>query len=174
MEAASVSPKPLCLTVPRVAFTVPLPSPTATPLPNPALATTPRAPREPPVPLPYPGPVGKSKDPCCAMVTGRPLFSRAGTPFGSPNPPVCTCSGARAMVGVAELPVEKTLVFTNCRGITGAGCRATGLFAATSILGGAGGSSGWTFALISGGRRRTACDGICTTAGGLNNRTGWG
>jgi hypothetical protein len=45
------------------------------------------------------------------MFAGLPLlFGFAGTPLGSPNPPVCTFCGAAAMVGVAELPVENTLV----------------------------------------------------------------
>ena len=53
------------------------------------------------------------------MFTGFPSLARAGTPLGSPNPPVCTWDGALAMVCGAELPVENTLVFTNCRGMTG-------------------------------------------------------
>jgi hypothetical protein len=45
------------------------------------------------------------------MFAGLPLlFGFAGTPLGSPKPPVCTFCGAAAMVGVAELPVENTLV----------------------------------------------------------------
>src|ERR1700730_4623536 len=54
------------------------------------------------------------------MLTGLPWPALAGIPFGSPKPPVCTWEGARAVVAVAELPVENTLVFTACLGITGA------------------------------------------------------
>src|SRR5271157_884072 len=112
----SASPKPACCTLPRGAEG----RSTATPPPNPVLATTPRAPLAPPVPLPYPGPVGRSKPPDCAMFTGDfPVLSFAGTPFGSPNPPVWTCAAGRSIVCGAELPVEKTLVRT-AFGITGA------------------------------------------------------
>src|SRR5216683_5403982 len=98
------------------------------PLPNPLLAMTPRTPLTPPVPLPEPDPVGRSNDPAGAMLTALLLLSRAGTPFGSPKPPVCTFFGASAIVGKAELPVEKTWVFTSCFGITGAaGGSGTGL-----------------------------------------------
>src|SRR6478672_10513947 len=138
--------------LPRDVFTLPLLSPVATPLPNPALAITPRTPFAPPVPLPEPGPVGKSNEPAWAMLTGRLLFSRAGTPLGSPKPPVCTFLGASAIVGRAELPVENTWVFTNCFGITGAlGGRVTGLMAAISTFGATGTSSGAVFGRTMGG-----------------------
>ena len=44
----------------------------------------------------------------------------AGTPLGSPKPPVCTFCGAALMVCGAELPVENTLVCTIRLGIAGA------------------------------------------------------
>src|SRR4029077_18994230 len=93
-EPAAASPKPLFSTVRvlREVLTLPLPSPVAVPLPKPVLATTPRTPF-PPVPLPLPSPVGRSNDPDCAMFTGLVFVSCAGTPFGSPNPPVCTFFG---------------------------------------------------------------------------------
>ena len=66
------------------------------------------------------------------MLTALAWSALAGIPFGSPKPPVCTCEGARAMVGVAELPVENTLVFTACLGMTGAGAGGSG----SNFLGG--------------------------------------
>src|SRR5215469_12213125 len=80
--------KPAGCTAPREADTRPLLSPIATPLPNPALATTPRTPFAPPVPFPEPGPDGRSKEPKAPILIALPLVSLAGTPFGSPNPPV--------------------------------------------------------------------------------------
>src|SRR5215470_15463269 len=136
--ATSASPNPACRTtpLPRDELIRQLPSPVATPFPNPVLATTPRTPFAPPVPLPYPGPAGRSKDPSCAMLAGLPFeLACAGTPFGSPKPPVCTFCGAAAIVGVAELPVENTLVCTRRRGIAGALCGRLGLLGATSTLG---------------------------------------
>ena len=109
----SASPKPPCRILPRDAETLPELSPVATPSPNPALEMTPFLPFAPPVPLPAPPPDGKSNDPTCAIVTGFPWVSAAGTPLGSPNPPVCTFCGAAAIVGGAELPVENTLVRTS-------------------------------------------------------------
>src|SRR6476646_2444107 len=112
------------------------------------------------------------------MFTGLPLLSRAGTPFGSPNPPVWTFFGAAAIVGRAELPVEKTWVFTNCRGITGAaGGRDTGLLASICTLGATTTSSGEIFVRISGGgTRNTSTGGVSTraTCGGGISRTGAG
>src|SRR3974377_1815731 len=70
------------------------------------------------------------------MFAGLPvLLFAAGTPFGSPNPPVCTFCGAAAIVGVAELPVENTLVCTRRRGISGADAGRFGLLAAICTWG---------------------------------------
>src|SRR5579862_8053273 len=100
-------------------------SPVAVPLPKPVLITTPRVPLLPPLPLPYPPPDGRSKDPRAAILTAFPGVPLAGIPFGSPKPPVWTCEAGRATLGVAELPVEKTLVAT-ILGTTGAGLLGSG------------------------------------------------
>src|SRR5579863_1858697 len=130
----SALPNPACRTTPRG---IGRESPMATPLPNPELTTTPRAPLAPPVPFPEPGPEGRSNEPSWAMVIGFPWLALAGTPLGSPKPPVCTFAAASAVVGVAELPVEKTLVFTGARGITGLGDggRASNFLTATTTSG---------------------------------------
>src|SRR4029077_10867259 len=91
------------------------------------------------------------------MFTGLPLLARAGTPLGSPNPPVCTWDGALAIVGAAELPVENTLVFTNCLGMTGLFASGSGSSLLDAILtDGAGRSS--TLGFGSGA-------GTCSTSG---------
>src|ERR1700716_3493236 len=66
------------------------------------------------------------------MFTALPSLALAGTPLGSPKPPVCTLCGARAIVGAAELPVENTLVLPSCFGMTGGGC---GLFGGAARCG---------------------------------------
>ena len=126
-----------------------------------------------------PGPVGKSNDPAGAMFTGWALLSRAGTPLGSPKPPVCTFFGASAMVGTAELPVENTWVFTSCFGITGAmGGSGTGLVAAISTLGATGTSSAQSSAALRAPGRAAlqpaAFPSSCATRGGGISRTGAG
>src|ERR1700690_3082777 len=84
------------------------------------------------------------------MFTGFPLVGFAGTPFGSPKPPVWVFCGGAAMVGAAELPVENKLVATSRLGIAGA--TGTGIaLAASSILGATGASSAGTWRLIWGG-----------------------
>src|SRR6266852_4411069 len=149
----------------------------AVPLPNPELTTTPGTPLAPPVPLPYPGPEGRSKLPRAAMLAGLPWPALAGIPFGSPKPPVCTCVGARAVVGVAELPVENTLVFTACLGITGAELRGSGSsFLGAMLTVGAGASSNFTGVFGCGAGRRKALGGgsrLATTTG-LNLLAGCG
>src|SRR5262249_16532233 len=112
------------------------------------------------------------------MLAGLPLeLPCAGTPFGSPNPPVCTFWGAAAMVGVAELPVENTLVCTSRFGITGAAVGRSG-FAAAIFTSGACVSSTLAFGLgVVEGRRRFSGMGVlsCATGSGiLNSRTGAG
>src|SRR5262245_40811947 len=106
------------------------------------------------------------------------LLSFAGTPLGSPKPPVCTFCGAAAMVGVAELPVENTLVCTSRRGIAGAVCGRFGLLAAISTL------RDWVSSTTVGrgfgggaGNRRFSGIGVskCATGSGiLNSRIGAG
>src|SRR5271165_690475 len=54
------------------------------------------------------------------MFTALVWVVLAGTPLGSPKPPVCTCCGGRSIVCGAELPVENKLVRTSCFGMTGA------------------------------------------------------
>src|SRR5262249_2766533 len=135
-----------------------LPGP-ATPLPKPALATVPRTPLAPPVPLPSPGPLGKSKEPSFAICTPVLLVCLpTGTPFGSPKPPVCTWLTLACSVGLAELPEETpvSIAFVGLPRATGAGF---GLLSnlPTSRLGcglgdtGAGTGGGSTFATAGGG-----------------------
>src|SRR5580658_10230938 len=97
------SPKPPCCTA---ACGGPPGPPTATPLPKPVLAITPLAPFAPPVPLPLPGPVGMSYAPWILIFAALFVFPLAGTPLGSPNPPVCTASRGFFKVGIAELPMD--------------------------------------------------------------------
>ena len=63
------------------------------------------------------------------------------------------CCGAAAMVGVAELPVEKLSSFTSLRGMTGASCGISGSFAGKSIFGATGGSGLGIVCFTSGGSR---------------------
>src|SRR5207237_10405767 len=107
---------PLC-TVPR------LPPPPsggfATPFPNPVLATVPRTPLAPPVPFPYPSPPGNAGDPNRAtfvVLFGLPL---PGSPFGSPNPPVCTLFTGKFTVAGAALPLFRLFTFTSSFGRLG-------------------------------------------------------
>src|ERR1019366_3949859 len=95
-----------------------------------------------------------SYEPACAIVTGRPWVSDAGTPFGSPKPPVCTFAGAAAIVGVAELPVENTFVLTGGLGIIG--------FLAGSVTLGAcsSGTGGFFFWTNSAGTRMASGRGV--------------
>jgi hypothetical protein len=52
-------------------------------------------------------------------IFGEPwLFGFAGTPLGSPNPPVCTASRGFFKVGIAELPIEGTGVLSAKTGFT--------------------------------------------------------
>src|SRR5579864_4143341 len=140
----------------------------ATPLPKPPLAITPRAPLAPPVPLPYPGPAGRSNEPSCAMFTGLPPVSLAGIPLGSPKPPVCTFSGARvAIVGVAELPVEKTLVLI-VLGITGLAAGSGSSFLAAILTCGAAVSSLIAFGFGVGAGTRNASGAGSTLAATVN------
>src|ERR1700675_417086 len=110
------------------------------------------------------------------MFAGLPvLLARAGTPFGSPNPPVWTFWGAAAIVGVAELPVEKTLVCTSLRGIAGVAAGRFGLLAAISTLGGC--ISSTSIFGLGAGNRKFSGMGVsrCATGSGvLNSRIGAG
>src|SRR5260370_9065846 len=84
---------------------------------------------------------------------GRPLLSRAGTPLGSPKPPVCTFDGAAAMVGVAELPVENTFVLTGGLGIMGFTSGRSSFLAASVTLGACSSGTGTFFRTNSDGTR---------------------
>jgi hypothetical protein len=45
---------------------------------------------------------------------GEPwLYGLGGTPFGSPNPPVCTASRGFFNVGIAELPIDIGVLSAN-------------------------------------------------------------
>src|ERR1700677_3444092 len=72
------------------------------------------------------------------MFAAWPELLVAGTPFGSPNPPVCTSSRGFFKVGIAELPVP-TFPGVNVGGITLAICGASGagvsLFAVAALTG---------------------------------------
>src|ERR1700722_19393595 len=59
------------------------------------------------------------------MFAAWPELLVAGTPFGSPNPPVCTSSRGFFKVGIAELPVP-TLPGVNVGGISFATSGASG------------------------------------------------
>src|SRR5262249_16570210 len=96
----------------------PCPGP-ATPVPKPALAIVPRAPCAPPVPLPVPGPAGRSNAPSRATVIAPFLSEVPLTPFGSPNPPVCTSCAGFCRVACAELPEAKESVTTSFFAFTG-------------------------------------------------------
>src|SRR5262249_37671430 len=91
--------------------------------PNPAVVTV-LAPRAPPVPLPAPAPVGRSKEPRLAILPGLPGLPSPLIPFGSPNPPVCTCAAGRFGFigsGALNIPVRTS-------GFGGAGCSGLGIF----------------------------------------------
>src|ERR1043165_310958 len=108
------------------------------------------------------------------MFTGFPLFSRDGTPLGSPKHTVWTFCGAAAMVGVAELPVENTSVLTSCRGMMGVFVGSgIGLVAASVTLGATGKSSGCFSWRISVGILNASGLGS-TSAGALITRIGAG
>src|SRR5258708_31131436 len=113
------------------------------------------------------------------MLPGWPWRAWAGIPFGWRKPAVCTCEGARAVVGVAELPVENTLILTACLGITGAELRGSGSsFLGAMLTVGAGASSTFTRAFGCGAGRRSAFAGgsrLATTTGlNLLAGCGWG
>src|SRR4029077_7607916 len=80
----------------------------ATPLPKSALATVPLIPFAPPDPLPCPGPPRQSNEPAADPISFpfRFLLSLGFSPFGSPNPPVCTFEIGAFTVGVTELPLN--------------------------------------------------------------------
>src|SRR5258708_38025450 len=103
------------------------------------------------------------------MLPGWPWPGWAGIPFGSRKPAVCTWGGARAVVGVAELPVENTLILTACLGITGAELRGSGSsFLGAMLTVGAGASSIFTGVFGCGAGRRSAFVGgsrLATTTG---------
>jgi len=76
---------------------------------SPCWLTVPAIPFLPPVPLPYPSPPGNAGEPSRATVVacfGSPL---PATPFGSPNPPVCTFSTGATTVAGAALPRIKVI-----------------------------------------------------------------
>src|SRR6266478_1189101 len=99
------------------------------------------------------------------MLTGLPWPTLAGIPLGSPKPPVCTCEAARAIVGVAELPVENTLVFTACLGMTGAELSGNGSnFLAAILIAGAVTSSTFAGVLGCGAGSRNALLGASSRA----------
>jgi hypothetical protein len=110
------------------------------------------------------------------MLTGFPWFALAGSPLGSPKPPVWTWDGARAMVGAAELPVENTFVATPL-GIAGAGLGGSGSsFLAAILTFGAEGSSTFTALGWGAGSRKALTGGstFATNTGFGSGRTGCG
>src|SRR5450432_386070 len=133
-------------------------------------------PFSPAVPFPEPPPFGKSNDPTLAIFTAALLLLfLVGMPFGSPKPPVWTLSGARAMVGGAELPVVKSPVLTKAFGIFGGGMSMTGRLEATSILGAATSSSTLGFGMIGAGIfSAVLISSIGGNGGGVSLRMGCG
>src|SRR6266571_6794076 len=69
----------------------------------------PGLPLAPPSPLPKPTPVGNPNEPFAAMLKA-PLPSCAGTPLGSPKPPVWTCAAGFVVVGTSFVGVANVLV----------------------------------------------------------------
>ena len=116
--------------------------------------------------------MGKSNDPAWPILTAPPRFSLAGTPLGSPNPPVWIAAAGLVVVGMTELPVEKVFVATTL----GAGALGSiGSLLSIFISGAFTSSSG---CLCSGaGTISLATAGASTTGCGFATRrgfTGWG
>jgi hypothetical protein len=75
----------------------------------------PRVPVTPPASLAYPGPGGRTGEPKSETFACLLLLS-AGSPLGSPNPPVWTCSRGLLPVIGASLATASVPTFTGSRG----------------------------------------------------------
>src|SRR5262249_11062753 len=103
-----------------------------------------------------PGPAGRSNAPTLAIFAGRPEFL-AGSPLGSPNPPVCTLRGEAFVVTAVSSAFEKVPVFTS--GLGGGVGDATESLGASIwglVSAGAGGSGSSTLGRGTSGFRTTS------------------